>query len=162
MSLAKISIISAVGRNREIGKNNTLLWNLPEDLKHFKEKTSGHPVIMGQKTYESIGRALPDRTNIILSKEPNLKIDGCIVCDSIDEAIREARKHDDAEIFIIGGGSIYAQTIGLADKLYLTLVDADYDADTFFPDYAEFDQIVSESETFNCNGLKYRFIELGK
>lgn len=157
----KISIIVAVGKNREIGRNNALLWQIPEDLKHFKEKTSGKAIIMGERTFYSIGRALPNRLNIVLSQNPDLKIDGVTVCDSIPQAIEIGGKFSD-EVFVIGGGSIYAQTIGLADKLYLTLVDRAFAADTFFPDYSKFDKIVLESEPFESNGLKFKFFELEK
>lgn len=161
MKKSKISIIVAVGANREIGKNNALLWQIPEDLKHFKEKTTGKAIIMGERTFNSIGRALPNRLNIVLSQNPDLKIEGVTVCDSIPEAIEVGSKFSD-EVFIIGGGSIYAQTIGLADKLYLTLVDKAFEADTFFPDYSKFDKIVLESEPFESNGLNFRFLELKK
>jgi len=157
----KISIIVAVGKNREIGKNNALLWNIPEDLKHFKEITTGHAIIMGERTFYSIGRALPNRLNIVLSQNPDLKIDGVTVCGSIAQAVEAGGKYSD-EIFVIGGGMVYAQTIGLADKLYLTLVDKSFEADVFFPDYSEFDKIVTESEQFESNGLKYTFIQLEK
>jgi len=161
MKKPKISIIVAVGKNREIGLNNALLWQIPEDLKHFKEKTTGKAIIMGERTFYSIGRALPNRLNIVLSQDPDLKIDGVTIAHSIPEAIEIGGKFSD-EVFIIGGGSIYAQTIGLADKLYLTLVDKEFEADTFFPDYAKFDKIVLESEPFESNGLKFNFFELEK
>lgn len=161
MNKPKISIIAAVGKKRELGKNNQLLWHLSGDLKHFKELTTGHAVIMGQKTYESIGRPLPNRLNIVLSKDPDFKPDGVGVCNNIDKAIHVARDNNQ-DIFIIGGGSVYAQTINLADKLYLTKVNKEYDADTFFPDYSAFDKTISESETMNENGIEYKFIELEK
>jgi dihydrofolate reductase len=155
----KISLICAVAeKNRAIGKDNKLLWDIPNDLNHFRQTTSGHPVIMGQKTFESIGRPLPKRLNIILTKDPNLKIDGCSIAYSIDEAIDIASENNSDEIFFIGGGSIYAQAISLADKLYLTLVEGEYEADTFFPDYSNF-KIVSERSE-ESNGYKYRYCEL--
>ncbi len=160
MNKPKISIIVAVGKNREIGKNNQLLWHLPEDLKRFKELTTNHPIIMGERTFNSIGRVLPNRTNIVLSQDANLKIDGAIVCSSIPKAIEVAQKHDDEEIFIIGGASIYAQTIDLADKLYLTLVDQNFDADVFFPDYSKFDKIISESELQQSGDLSFKYLVL--
>lgn len=160
MDQPKISIICGLAHDRAIGNNNQLLWHIPEDLKHFKEITTGHPIIMGQKTYESIGRPLPNRTNIVLSQDSSLQIDGCIVCGSIDQAIVAASEHDQNEIFIIGGGSIYKQTIDLADKLYLTIVDGTYEADTFFPDYSEFTKVIIESETFESNNIKFKFVEL--
>ena len=127
-----ISLIVAMGKNREIGKENQLLWHLPKDLKHFKDLTSGHPIIMGRKTYESIGKPLPNRTNIVISRRNDWFEEGILIVGSIKEAVKFAKKIDE-EVFIIGGGNIYEQTIDLADKLEVTLVDAVLDADTFFP-----------------------------
>lgn len=162
MNKSKISIIAAIGNNRELGKDNKLLWHIAEDLKHFKELTTGHAVIMGQKTFESIGKPLPDRLNIVLAKDPTLKIEGVAISNSIKDALTLAQDFNDDEIFFIGGGSVYAQTIDLADKLYLTKVDANFEADTFFPDYSKFNKVVSESKNFEEDGLKYKFIELEK
>lgn len=153
----KISIIAAIGRNRELGKDNQLLWHIAEDLKHFKEKTLGHAVIMGQKTFDSIGKPLPDRLNIVLSLDPDLIIDGVAVCNSIDDAINVARDYFN-EIFVIGGGSIYKQFIDRADKLYLTLVDADFDADVFFPEYSQFKMTV-DNDWQTSNDIKFKFTE---
>ena len=127
-----ISLIVAMGKNREIGKENQLLWHLPKDLKHFKDLTSGHPIIMGRKTYESIGKPLPNRTNIVISRKNDWFEEGILIVGSIKEAVKFAKKIDE-EVFIIGGGNIYEQTVDLADKLEVTLVDAVLDADTFFP-----------------------------
>jgi dihydrofolate reductase len=127
-----ITLIVAMGKNREIGKENQLLWHLPKDLKHFKEITSGHPIIMGRKTYESIGKPLPNRTNIVISRKNDWFEEGILIVGSIKEAVKFAKKIDE-EVFIIGGGNIYEQTIELADKIEVTLVDAELDADTFFP-----------------------------
>lgn len=127
-----ITLIVAMGKNREIGKENQLLWHLPKDLKHFKELTSGHPIIMGRKTYESIGKPLPNRTNIVISRKNDWFEEGILIVGSIKEAVKFAKKIDE-EVFIIGGGNIYEQTIDLADKLEVTLVDAELGADTFFP-----------------------------
>ena len=121
-----------MGKNREIGADNQLLWHLPKDLKHFKELTSGHPIIMGRKTYESIGKPLPNRTNIVISKKDDWFEEGILIVGSVKEAVKFAKKIDE-EVFIIGGGNIYEQTIDLADKLEVTLVDAELEADTFFP-----------------------------
>ena len=154
---AKISIICALDKNRAIGKDNRLLWNIPEDLKRFKKLTTGHPVIMGQKTFDSIGKPLPGRTNIVLNRD-DVKISGTIIVHSIKKAIEVAKKIDNDEIFIIGGGSVYAQTIDLADKLYLTLVEGNFDADTYFPDYSNFDIITKERNT--SGKYKYNFLEL--
>ncbi len=129
-----ISIIAAIGKNNELGKKNQLLWNLPTDMKHFKETTTGHTVIMGQKTYESIGKALPNRRNIVLTREKDFKAEGVEISDSLEKTIASFQDSDE-EVFIIGGGQIYKQSFDLADKLYITHVDmTDEDADTFFPE----------------------------
>ena len=121
-----------MGEKNEIGFENQLLWHLPKDLKHFKEITSGHPVIMGRKTYESIGTPLPNRTNIVVSRKTDWFEEGILIVGSIKEAVKFAKKIDE-EIFIIGGGKIYEQTMDIVDKLEVTLVKADLEADTFFP-----------------------------
>lgn len=129
-----ISIISAIGKNNEIGRKNDLLWSLPADMKHFKETTSGHTVIMGQKTFESIGRPLPNRRNIVLTKDRNFKPEGVEIIYSPEKIIKISRTLLDKNIFIIGGGMIYKLFIEKADKLYITHVDAEFpDADTYFP-----------------------------
>lgn len=131
-----ISIIAAIGKNRELGKNNKLLWHIPEDMKRFKQLTTGHPVIMGRKTFESIGRPLPNRTNIVVTRDKKLTIKECIVVTSLEDAILEAKKFNTNEVFIIGGAQIYIQALPLASKLHLTLVDKEQpDADTFFPEF---------------------------
>lgn len=129
-----ISIIVATDNNRVIGGvngANEMPWHISEDLKRFKRITSGHPVIMGRRTYESLGRPLPNRTNVVVTRDPNLKIDGVTIVDSIEKAIELFPKEE--EIFIIGGGTIYAQTIDIADKLYITHVDQANDGETLFP-----------------------------
>jgi len=133
-----ISIIAAVAENKAIGKDNKLLWHIPADLQHFKKITLGHPVIMGQKTFESLERPLPDRLNIVLSRDCSFHPQGVSVASTIDSAISFASKNDRSEIFFIGGGMVYEQAIKLADKLYLTIVEGKYDADTYFPDYDAF------------------------
>lgn len=159
----KISIIAAVGRNRELGKNNKLLWHIPEDMKRFKELTSGHAVIMGRKTFESIGRPLPHRTNIIVTRDPNFNAKGCIIAHSLDEALRLAplAQGNNEEVFVIGGGQIYEQALPFTHKLYLTVVDAETDADTFFPNYSDFKKIIHQ-EKKSTEGLTYTFLELEK
>ncbi len=121
-----------MGEKNEIGSHNQLLWHLPKDLKHFKELTSGHPIIMGRKTYESIGKALPNRTNIVVSRKKDWFQEGILIVGSIKEAVKFAKKIDE-NIFIIGGGNIYEQTIEIADRLEVTLVKTQLKADTFFP-----------------------------
>ena len=121
-----------MGEKNEIGSGNQLLWHLPKDLKHFKDLTSGHPIIMGRKTYESIGKALPNRTNIVVSRKKNWFQEGILIVGSIKEAVKFAKKIDE-NIFIIGGGNVYEQTMEIADQLEVTLVKADLKADTYFP-----------------------------
>lgn len=155
----KISIIVAIAKNRAIGKDNKLLWHIPNDLRRFKEITTGHTVIMGRKTHESIGKPLPNRTNIIITRNNDYKADGCIICKSLEDAIKFSKERQESEAFIIGGGEIYNQAINLADKLYLTLVEGDFEADTYFPDYSDFKKIVFEKQE-ESEGYKYRFLEL--
>jgi len=133
-----ISIICAIARDRGIGYKNKLLVHLPPDLQHFKNITSGHMVIMGQTTFESIGRPLPNRINVVLTQDKNFKAEGCVIKYSIEEALEYAKASDDDEIFFIGGASIYAQSIKYADKLYLTLIDKTFEADTFFQNIQSF------------------------
>ena len=133
-----VSAIVAVGKNFEIGKDNDLLWHLPADMKYFKETTTGHHVIMGRKSYESIPekyRPLPNRVNIVVSRQQNIALEGAVMTRSISEAIEIARTAKDDEVFIIGGGQIYNNAIEnkLIDKLYITWVGASFNADTFFP-----------------------------
>lgn len=126
-----ITIIAAIGKNRELGKNNDLLWHLPNDLKRFKKITKGHHVIMGRKTYESLGKPLPHRTNIVITRNSNYDADGCIIVNSLSEALKQVRNDDP---YILGGAEIYAQSMTIAHILDLTLVDAILEADAFFPE----------------------------
>ena len=152
-----ISIIAIVGKNRAIGRNNQLLWDIPEDMEHFRKKTAGKTVIMGDKTYLSIGKALPGRKNIVVTLNPSFKAKGVEIRNSLDEVLEEAKKSSE-EVFIIGCGQIYAKSLPHADKLYLTVVDdAPADADTFFPDYSEFSREANREE--HDNG-KYQFVFL--
>ncbi|MCR4306151.1 MAG: dihydrofolate reductase [Candidatus Daviesbacteria bacterium] len=158
MTKTKISLIAAIASgNRALGRDNDLIYKIPEDLKRFREITGGHTVIMGRKTYESIGRPLPNRTNIVITRDPNYSAEGVSVIHSLDEALQLA---EGDEVFIIGGGQIYQEAIKLADKLYLTLVEGSPEADTFFPDYSEFKKIVWQSEEQESSGFKYKFLEL--
>ena len=127
-----VTIVVAMGLDNEIGADNQLLWHLPKDLKHFKEITTDHPIIMGRKTYESIGKPLPNRTNIVVSRKKDWFEEGILIVGSVKEALKFAKKMDE-EIFIIGGGNIYEQTIDLAEKLEVTQVNAKLKADIFFP-----------------------------
>lgn len=128
----RLSIIAAVAENGIIGKGNALPWRLPGDLKYFRRITTGHAVIMGRRNYESIGRPLPERSNIVVTRRPGYSAPGCIVVASIDAALAAGRGA--SEVFVIGGAEIYAQTLPLAQRLYLTLVHAPVAGDTAFPD----------------------------
>lgn len=128
----KIILIAAAGQNNELGKDNDLLWHLPDDFKRFKTLTTGHHIIMGRKTFESFPKPLPNRTHIIITRSQNYKVpDGCIVVNSLNEAIEACPKTED--IYIIGGGEIYKQSISLANSIELTRVHEKFDADTYFP-----------------------------
>lgn len=161
MKKPTINIICALSENHAIGMNGRLLWNIPEDLKRFKKITTGHPVIMGRKTHESIGKPLPNRTNIIVSR--NLKATkGGYVSSSLENAIEFAAKQEGGdEIFIIGGGEIYKQALPLADKLHLTVVKGDFNGDTFFPDYSEFEKVTVKGNG-RYENYQFTFLELEK
>ncbi len=134
----KISMIAAVAQNGIIGKDNDLVWNLPDDMKFFMKTTTGHPVLLGRKNYESLPkkvRPLPNRTNIIITRNESYKAEGAIVVHSLSDGIEEARKTGAEEAFIIGGGEIYAIGFPFAQKLYLTEIEGIYDGDTFFPEF---------------------------
>jgi len=132
-----VSIIAAMDRKRGIGVDNKLPWRLSADLKRFRELTMGHHLIVGRKTFESIGRPLPGRRMIVVTRDLNYKAAGCDVAHSVEDAINLARERDESEVFICGGAEIYAQIIGVADRMYLTFVDAEVAADTFFPEFDE-------------------------
>lgn len=142
-----INIIVAVAKNGVIGDKNSLLWHIREDMVHFRTLTSGHPVIMGRKTYDSIGRPLPKRTNVVITRDTELQIEGCTMAHSLEEAI--ALFDPQEEIFIIGGAQIYAQALPLAHRIYLTVVERDYQGDTSFPeiDYSVWRQTSVEKFT---------------
>lgn len=140
-----ISIIVAVAQNGTIGDKNSLLWHIREDMKFFRTTTSGHPVIMGRKTYESLGRPLPNRTNVVISRQ-SLEIEGCRVVHSLEEAI--ALFPAEEELFVIGGAQIYREALSLADRLYLTLIEHDYEGDTSFPEWNREDWELIRSQRF--------------
>ncbi len=136
-----ISIIAAIQRkDRGLGFQNKLLFRISDDLKNFKNLTEGNVVIMGRKTFESIGKPLPNRENIVITRNENFKPEGVSVVHSLDEALELALSFK-KEIFIIGGGEIYQQALPRTDRLYLTVIDGDLPADTFFPDYSEFKKV---------------------
>ena len=128
-----ISLVVAAAENNAIGKNNQLLWHLPNDLKFFKNTTWGMPVIMGRKTFESVNKPLPGRFNIVITRQAGWKAEGVIVAADLNEALKKAAETNCKEVFIIGGGEIYKQGIEIAGKIYLTRVHAVLDGDTFFP-----------------------------
>jgi dihydrofolate reductase len=127
----RISMIVAMARNGVIGSNGALPWHLPADLKRFKTLTMGHPLLMGRKTHESIGRPLPGRTNIILTSDPSYRAAGCLVEHSVADAL--ARADDAAELFVIGGASLYEAFLAVAERIYLTLIDCEFEGDVRFP-----------------------------
>lgn len=148
-----ISIIVAVAENGVIGDQNTLLWHISEDLKHFKALTTGHPVVMGRKTYESLGRPLPNRTNVVVSRQ-QIEIPGCTVVHSLEEAL--VLFPADEEVFVIGGAQIYEQALPLADRFYLTRVFRSYEGDTRFPQWDEGAWRLTACESFS-SGTQYPY-----
>ncbi len=155
-----ISIIAAIGqKTRSLGKGNDLLWRISDDLKRFKSLTMGHPIVMGRKTFESIGRALPGRVNVIITRDKEYTKDQCVIAHSIEQALERAKTLDKDEVFVIGGGEIYSQALPYTNRLYLTLVDDNAEGDVFFPEYKEFTKTVSE-ESKNHEGLSYRWVTL--
>ncbi|WP_342432009.1 dihydrofolate reductase [Neobacillus sp. FSL H8-0543] len=152
-----ISFIVAMDENRVIGKDNQLPWHLPEDLKFFKRVTMGHPIAMGRKTHESIGRILPGRENIIITRQSNYQSEGCTVFNSIGDFVEYSRKTNE-ETFIIGGAEIFKETFEYADRLYITHIQDRFEGDTFFP---EFDvgkwQLISSEQGIKNEKNPYEF-----
>ena len=146
-----------MSENRVIGNNNELIWKLSSDLKRFKELTTGHPVVMGRKTYESIGKPLPNRRNIIITRNLEYEVNGCEVVSSLEEALLLTNN----DCFIIGGGEIYKQSLEVADKIYLTLVHKDFEGDTTFPELGK-EWAIIDTKDFDAdekNEYNYSFIE---
>jgi dihydrofolate reductase len=139
-----ISLIVAMDRRRGIGKDNRLPWRLSADLKRFRELTMGHHLIVGRKTFESIGKPLSGRQMIIVTRQADFQAESCFVVESVDAALSLARERGESEVFVIGGAEIYAQTLALADRLYLTLIDAEVEADTFFPAFDENNWLIQQ------------------
>jgi dihydrofolate reductase len=155
-----VSAVVAISENHVIGKDNKLLWYLPNDLKHFKEITSGHTIIMGRKTYESVGKPLPRRRNIIITRQ-DITIEGCEVVNSIQAALALCK--DEKEVFIVGGAEIYRQSINLTNRIYLTIVHKEFEGDSFFPEInkQEWREVSSEDhQPDEKNQLPYSFITL--
>jgi dihydrofolate reductase len=156
-----ISIVAAMAENHVIGRHNKLPWHLPADLKHFKHLTLGKPVAMGRKTFESIGKPLPGRTNIVITSNPEYPADNCIIVHSLDEALNAATSSK--ELMVIGGASFYQQALPLADRMYLTLVHGSFAGDAYFPQYNEQEwQQVNRSDhgADERNPVPYSFIEM--
>jgi len=152
-----IKIIVAISKNKVIGKDNSLIWHLPSDLKRFKEITAGNAVIMGRKTYESIGKPLPNRRNIIITRNENYEVEGCEVVNSLEEALLICYEN----CFIIGGAEIYKQSLPITDEIYLTEVDNVFDGDSFFPELGnEWYEVSNEKfEADDKNQFNYSFIK---
>lgn len=160
MQKARISAIAAIGENRELGTQNQLSWRIRDDLKRVKTLTTGHPLIMGRKTFESIGHPLPNRTNIIVTRDKSFTAKDCVIVYSIIEALEKAHALDSEEIFIFGGAQIYREAFPYIERLYLTFIHAsDSEADVFFPDYSEFTTIL-DSEIREQDGLVYDWVTL--
>lgn len=149
-----ISLIAAVARNGIIGENNRLLWHISEDLRRFKALTSGHPVIMGRKTYESLGRPLPGRLNVVITRQADYSAGAAVVVHSLSDALKLF--NPEIETFIIGGAEIYAQALPWADRMYLTEVDADYEGDTRFPTWDRTSWTLIEQE-HHANGKDFPY-----
>ena len=160
-----ITVIAAIGKNNALGKDNDLIWYLPADLKRFKKVTTGHYILMGRNTYESIGKPLPNRTTIIITRNKNYFKEGCLIAGSLEEAIELAK--EEAQLFIIGGAQIYKEVISknLADQLDITLVHSEFEADVFFPEINANIWKESAREDFKAdekNDYDYSFISYQK
>ncbi|WP_163932134.1 type 3 dihydrofolate reductase [Paraferrimonas sp. SM1919] len=157
----QISLIAAMAHNRVIGKDNQMPWHLPEDLQHFKKMTLGKPVVMGRKTFESIGRPLPGRHNIVISRNPDYQPEGVTVVDSFEKAYQLEK--DTEELMVMGGGQLYLQTLPKADNLYLTFIDLEVEGDTQFPHWDDgcWTQVWAEKHT-NLDGLTYEFVKYSR
>ncbi|MGY1488345.1 dihydrofolate reductase [Methylobacillus pratensis] len=155
--MANLSLIVAVARNRVIGLNNTLPWHLPEDLKRFRALTTGHHIIMGRKTYESLNRLLPDRTTVIVTRNQDYQVPGAVIANSLEQAIDLAANDDEA--FLIGGAELYQTGLKLADRLYITEIDAEFAGDAFLPEFDLQDwREVSSEAAVSTKGLPFRYL----
>ncbi len=152
-----LTLIAAVARNGIIGRDNALPWRLPEDLKHFKALTTGHPIVMGRKTWKSLGRPLPGRHNIVVTRDALYRAEGVTVVNSLEDALRLAS--DSGELFVIGGAEVYRLALPLADRLQFTEIDADFDGDTYFPvfDRAAWRETSRERHR-SASGFDYAFV----
>jgi len=165
----RISIICALNDERVIGNKDRIPWHIKDDLVRFKEKTIGHTVIMGRTTFESVmeyyqesGRPVPDRKHIIVTRDITFttSLPNCFIETSIDGALEKAKQIEKEEVFISGGASIFKQTIGKADRLYLTVVHKKFEGDTFFPEYSDFKKVISQEDRTTSKGTFYTFLDL--
>jgi len=159
----RLSIVVAMDDNRLIGSKNQLPWHLPADLAYFKKLTTGKPILMGRKTYDSIGRPLPNRRNIVITRNSNISIPGCEVVSSIDDALELTK--DDLEVMVIGGASLCEQLLPKVNRLYITKIDGEFEGDVFFPKYDDFDWLEVSCESHpkdNSNAYSYKFIVLDR
>lgn len=155
--MTKLSIIVAIANNRVIGVDNTLPWHLPEDLKRFKALTMGHHIIMGRKTHESLGRLLPGRTTVIVTRNPHYKVEGALITSSLQAAI--ALCQDDDEVFLIGGAELYQDGLKLADKLYITEIALEVMGDAHFPEFQSDDWLeISREAHTSAQGLSFNYV----
>ena len=159
--ISQIAIISQnrVLANTKLGSRNGIPWRFKTDLKRFVTLTQRHPVIMGRATFEAMAKPLPNRVNIIVTRDENFKADGCVITHSLEEAINWAKITEKDEIFIVGGGQIYEQSLAFTDRLYLTIVDEISEGDVFFPDFSDFKTVLFE-EKLEENGVNFKFIDL--
>lgn len=171
MNTPRISIICALSDDRVIGNKNMIPWHIKDDLVRFKEKTIGHTVIMGRRTFESVmvyyqksGRPVPERKHIIISRDTTYVTShkDSYVVSSIDEALEKAKLIESEEIFISGGASIFKQTINIVDRLYLTVVHKKFEGDTFFPEYNQFTKVIGKEDKITSKGTPYTFLDLEK
>jgi len=161
MHIPTLNIIAVLStQTRAIGKDNALLWHIPDDLQHFKKLTMGHPIIMGRNTFESIGTPLPGRVNIVLTRDVGWSHEGVVVCHSFEEALAQATDADKKEIFIIGGAQLYTLALPRADRLYLTLVNDAKEGDVYFPEYSDLPFIEKAREDRAYHELAFAFVTL--
>ena len=147
----KVSMIVAIGKQRQIGADNKMLWRISDEFQHFKKTTMGHTLLMGRKSFESIGKPLPGRNTIIITRDENYQADGCEVVHSVEEGIELAKKKGEDELFISGGGQIYELGLPYTEKLYLSIVDFNGDADIYFPEYKQYDWKLTHKEDHVSN-----------
>jgi dihydrofolate reductase len=156
----KLTLIAAIDENRVLGKDNQLIWHLPEDLKRFKRLTTGHAIIMGRKTFESLPKALPNRHNIVITRNHEVNQEGVTVCHSLQEAIEQAG--NDEQPFVIGGGQIYEQALGMAAVIELTKIHAQFEGDVFFPEINPLEWNIEKEEFIENKEFDYSFITYSK